>query len=111
MAFASYGFATFLFGGIYDAHSHGACVQNDICHPGNDPACMHPPLHHTITSCCLGSACTSLSFGASAAAAALSVCCYLGLAYHAKERYALKETKASPAISLLSNPESGTTLS
>merc|ERR1712054_212457 len=62
MALSSYGFATFLFGWAYDAQSHGACVVDNVCHPGSDRAC----LSGAETSCCLGPACTTFSFGVSA---------------------------------------------
>jgi len=97
-AFSSYGFATFLFGGVYDAESHGACVIDDVCRPGSYSAC----LSGTQTSCCLGPACMSLSFGVSAAAALLSVCLYLLVAYRTRDRYIASTALTTPCISLLS---------
>jgi len=97
-AFSSYGFATFLFGGVYDAESHGACVIDDVCRPGSYSAC----LSGTQTSCCLGPACINLSFGVSAAAALLSVCLYLLVAYLTRDRYIASTARTTPGISLLS---------
>lgn len=93
MAVASYGCATFLFGEVYDAHSNGACVVDEACHSGDSPACSSAGARHQ-ESCCLGAACTTLSFGVTAAGSMLAVCFFALLACRTRQRYLPSEARS-----------------